>query len=204
MSTPFAVLSRPIRIAALAIVLFLLPACAGTLASADSSTVRARAEAGDREAQYEMGCRAQHGSGGVPRDLAEAVRWYRRAADAALPAAQYNLGVMLVGGLGAEKDETEAARMFLRAAERGLAPAQYALSVLFDQGVGVERDPAQAFEWCRKAATQGHADAQYNMGVSYEKGLGVEKDLAEAMEWFRLAAAQGEASAIQALERMGK
>jgi TPR repeat protein len=39
--------------------------------------LRARAEAGDTEAQYDLGVRYANGDG-VPQNDAEAVRWYRR------------------------------------------------------------------------------------------------------------------------------
>ena len=44
--------------------------------------LRARAEQGDAEAQFELGVRYRDGTG-VPQDDAEAVRWYRLAVDAA-------------------------------------------------------------------------------------------------------------------------
>ena len=37
---------------------------------------------------------------GVPQDYAEAVKWYRLAADQGMGEAQYNLGVMYKNGLG--------------------------------------------------------------------------------------------------------
>ena len=39
----------------------------------------------------------EHGEG-VPQDYAEAVRWYRLAADQGYASAQYNLGVMYNNG----------------------------------------------------------------------------------------------------------
>ena len=44
--------------------------------------LRARAEQGDAEAQFELGVRYRDGTD-VPQDDAEAVRWYRLAVDAA-------------------------------------------------------------------------------------------------------------------------
>ena len=43
---------------------------------------------------------------GVPEDDAEAVRWYRMAAEQSNASAQYNLGVMYYTGRGVLKDAT--------------------------------------------------------------------------------------------------
>ncbi len=40
----------------------------------------------------------------MPEDAAEAVRWYRLAADQGYAAAQYNLGIMYASGLGVPLD----------------------------------------------------------------------------------------------------
>eukprot|EP00232_Nephroselmis_pyriformis_P003606 CAMPEP_0182909502 /NCGR_PEP_ID=MMETSP0034_2-20130328/35782_1 /TAXON_ID=156128 /ORGANISM="Nephroselmis pyriformis, Strain CCMP717" /LENGTH=962 /DNA_ID=CAMNT_0025045759 /DNA_START=420 /DNA_END=3305 /DNA_ORIENTATION=- len=46
-----------------------------------------------------------------------------------------------------------------------------------------------------KAAEQGDASSQFNLGVCYEKGQGVEKDLSQASNWYLKAAEQGVPSA---------
>ena len=53
--------------------------------------LRARAEAGDADAQFTLGGMYADGTG-VPQDDAEAVRWYRLAAAQGLAFAQYSLG----------------------------------------------------------------------------------------------------------------
>ena len=45
---------------------------------------------------------------GVPKDSAEAAKWYRKAAVRGHAEAQYNLGVMYAEGEGVPKDDTEA------------------------------------------------------------------------------------------------
>ena len=51
------------------------------------------AEQGDAVAQAALGVSYANGDG-VPQDDAEAVRWYRLAAEQGIAAAQYNLGSM--------------------------------------------------------------------------------------------------------------
>ena len=67
---------------------------------------------------------------GVVRNSAEAVRWFRLAADQGHAAAQGNLGIAYSNGLGVVRDAVEAARWFRLAAERGYAPAGYNLAEL--------------------------------------------------------------------------
>jgi TPR repeat protein len=135
-----------------------------------------------------------HGRG-VEKDEAEAVVWYRKAAEQGDAAAQCNLGVKYAHGRGVEKDEAEAVVWYRKAAEQGDAAAQCNLGVMYGNGRGVEKDEVEAVEWYRKAAEQGYASAQNNLGVMYEYGQGVEKDEAEAVVWYRKAAEQGNARA---------
>jgi len=66
-----------------------------------------RAEAGDAEAQFDLGFMYYEGEG-VPEDHAEAVRWYRLAADQGLAEAQFNLGLMYGNGEGVPQDDVQA------------------------------------------------------------------------------------------------
>ena len=56
---------------------------------------------------------------GVPQDYAEAVKWYRKAADQGDAFAQYNLGVMYDNGEGVPQDQAEAVKWYRKAAEQG-------------------------------------------------------------------------------------
>ena len=55
---------------------------------------------------------------GVPEDDAEAVRWYRLAADQGHADAQYNLGWMYANGEGVVEDDAEAVRWYRLAADQ--------------------------------------------------------------------------------------
>ena len=57
---------------------------------------------------------------GVLKDEAEAVRWYRLAAEQGYAIAQHNLGVMYDKGEGVLKDDAEAVRWYRLAAEQGV------------------------------------------------------------------------------------
>ena len=113
--------------------------------------LREAAKQGYARAQYNLGVMYAHGNG-VPKDEAEAVRWYRRAAEQEYAYAQSDLGVMYATGRGVPKDEAEAVRWYRKAAEQGYAQAQYNLGLMYANGSGVPTDEAEAVRWYRKAA----------------------------------------------------
>jgi TPR repeat protein len=154
--------------------------------------LRAKAEAGDAQSEYELGTAFANGSLGVARDEAEAVKWLRKAARQNYMGAQNNLGVCYGMGRGVPKEEVEAVKWYRKAAEQNCAGAQHNLGVCYYNGRGVAKDEAEAVKWYRKAAEQNHALAQNNLGLCYQNGQGVAKDEAEAVKWYRKAAEQND------------
>ena len=123
------------------------------------SGLLARAQAGDPWAQLNLGAAFDHGAGGFPLDPVRAVAWYRRAAEAGLAEAQFNLAHCLASGNGAPRDDAEALRWMLLAAEQDLASAQYLAGVMLDEGIGTSRDHDRAIAWLQRAVANGSADA---------------------------------------------
>ena len=167
---------------------------------------KALAAQGQIVAQNNLGVMYDNGQG-VTQDDAQAVKWYRLAAEQGdagaqfnlrLAAeqgdagAQFNLGFRYHNGEGVTQDYAQAVKWYRLAAEQGVAGAQTNLGVMYDNGQGVTQDYAQAVKWFRLAAEQGDAGAQYNLGVMYAKGQGVMQDYVQAHMWFNLAAAQGD------------
>jgi hypothetical protein len=136
---------------------------------------------------------------GIEKDLTEAVKWRRKAAEQGLANAQYNLAWMYANGVGVEKSDAEALHWYRAAAEQGLANAQYNYALMFLNGIGVDKDPAEALRWCQTAAEQGLANAQHNLAWMYVNGVGVEKNPTEALRWCQAAAEQGHAIAQREL-----
>lgn len=85
--------------------------------------LRARAEAGDLDAQEELGER-HFGGRGVPANLKESVAWYTRAAEGGHAGARRALAYMYLGGRGIEPDGVEAYRWFSLLAQKGDADAK--------------------------------------------------------------------------------
>ena len=132
---------------------------------------------------------------GVQKDLIEAAKWFRKAADQGKAGAQSSLGSCYTNGTGVEKNDVEAVKWYRKAADQGEVGAQYNLGASYYTGIGVEKDMVEAAKWFHKAADQGNATAQFSLGLCYYKGTGIEKDYTEAAKWFRLAADQGYAAA---------
>ena len=71
----------------------------------------------------------------MPQDDAEAMKWYRDAADQGDASAQTNLGVMYDKGKGVPQNDVEALKWFRNAAKKGDADAQDNLGLMYDEGV---------------------------------------------------------------------
>jgi O-antigen/teichoic acid export membrane protein len=114
-------------------------------------------------------------------DISMAMAASRRAAEAGLPQAQFNLGRLLATRLD-PPDLFEARAWYTRAAEAGYSDAQFNLGVL----LATRLDPpdlAGARAWWTRAAEAGHRDAQFNLGVLPATRLDP-PDLAEAGTWY--------------------
>jgi uncharacterized protein len=131
--------------------------------------IRAGADKGDAKAQYELGRAFFSGTLSVAKDEAEAVKWFRKAAEQNVADAQYNLGVCYANGQGVTEDDAESVKWFRKAAEQNLADAQYNLGVCYDSGEGVAKDEVEAYKWWLLAAGQGNDDAKYNMTIVENK-----------------------------------
>jgi TPR repeat protein len=139
-----------------------------------------------------------HGHG-VSQDPAEAMHWFRLAADQGNAVAQTNLGVMYYHGHGVSQNLGEAVHWFRLAADQGNAVAQTNLGVMYQAGQGVSQDLGEAVQWYRLAAEQGYGTAQFYLALMYEHGFGISQNSFEAERWFKLAAAQGNAEAKERL-----
>lgn len=162
----------------------------------DIKSLRKQAERGNADAQVKLGeCYAK--GQGIPKDSAEAARWYRKAAEQGDARAQERLGLCYSNGEGVPQDFFEAVRWYRKAAEQGLALAQSRLGQGYYDGEGVPQDYVEAVQWLRKASEQNSSDggvffniqaAQVRLGHCYYNGRGVLQDYAEAVRWYRQAA----------------
>ena len=123
---------------------------------------------------------------GVGKDLAEAVKWYRMAAEEGHVQAALELSKCYTFGFGVRKNRVTSSKWLRRAAEGGHVSAMMLLAHRYQrETVGdVDYNPREAVKWFRKAAEQGNAEAMYELGECYEKGFGVKKEPDMAYRWF--------------------
>ena len=147
---------------------------------------------------------------GVPKNINEWIKWYKRAAKAgpfASPASYlaewYHEGTLY----GSEDKNTalnykEAAKWYAHLASMGSTVVLHKLGeIYFYGGHGVKIDYKEAFRWLNSAAREKsfrhrvYNHAQANLGWLYQEGKGVAKDLSKAREWHKIAAGHGNAFA---------
>lgn len=165
--------------------------------------IKSKARNGDPQAALAIGLWLERGLFGAKTNVAEAVKWYKRAADQGFAQAQVELGSCYYAGRGVPKDEEEGVRWRRKAAEQGDCEAQIMLASSYNEGSGVPKDYEEAAKWYRKAADQDDDPcapiAQVELGKCYYRGEGVTQDFAEAARWFRRGADQGDKSAQERL-----
>lgn len=127
---------------------------------------------------------------GVPQDYAEAIVWFRRAAERYNVRAILCLGLMYYMGWGVPQDEAASFGWYQKAAEAGSARGQLELGFCYRNGIGTKKDDAQAIIWDLRSAQQGYARAQSWLGsvyLGYGERFGVPRDPQESYFWSYLA-----------------
>ena len=167
-------------------------------------------DAGSIEAAYRKGVLLHKGLG-VEADPAAALLQYTKAADAGLPLAQQQLGVMTTLGdptLGLQSDPETGIALLERAGEQGFAPALMELAYLYDGALVVdgktlvEKDEQLSLSYLVKAAQVGNALAQNAAGERILMGVGVDPDPVGAVDFFIAAARQNYPNAFFNLGQM--
>lgn len=90
-------------------------------------------------------------------DMKETHRWWNKAAEHGHLAAQYNLGLLYLYGVGTDPDYGQAADWLEIAADKGSAGAQFYLGMMYLKGQGVSEDRAMADSLIQKSNESGFA-----------------------------------------------
>jgi TPR repeat protein len=156
---------------------------------------REAAIAGDMKAQSQLGLHYENGEYDLPKDNAEAVKWYRKAAEQDYRPAQFNLGVCLQKGKGVEQNIVEAYRWFtLSRRPGGPGSGHFMIDMSHAklkelEGQLTEQQIAEA--WASAETVSNDPLAQWTLGRSHASGKADgEPDFAEAVKWYRKAAEQ--------------
>lgn len=138
---------------------------------------------------------------GVPRDAAEAARWYGRAAEKDDLPAIAELGAMHQRGEGVRPDWKEAHRLLKKAAEAGNGYAMREFAVMVMYGRGQEANLQEALRWFSKAAESAQPEAATMAGTILEH-LMQPPNVAEAVRWYERGAESRSPSSMYALARL--
>ena len=106
---------------------------------------------------------------------AQALIWYRKAAEQGEAFAQHNLALMYQNGLGVPQDYAQALIWYRKAANRGVAAAQHNLGWMYQNGQGVPRTMRRPPCGTERPQPGGRRRAAQS-GVMYGKGQGVPQD----------------------------
>ncbi len=147
----------------LALVLAAQPAL-GAEPPADLAAISAQAEAGDPVAQNHLGYVYRTGLG-VPKDMARAIAWYRKAAEQGHLQAQKSLGYIYNRGEGVPMDKVAGFHWYRQAAEQGDPTSLNNVAVAYATGTGVARDEALAIRFYGRAIAAGNTGAAKNLQI---------------------------------------
>jgi TPR repeat protein len=151
--------------------------------------LRAFANRGDADAQFELGLRYLTGEG-FKKDEKKGVEWLEKAALSGHLRAQFVYGSLFEDGVTVPKDPAKAVEWYLKAANGGFPMAQHSVGVAYELGQGVPKDTKLAAEWFEKAAAQNYPPAMSALGSKLEKGEGLPKNTARAALLFLKASKQ--------------
>ena len=158
--------------------------------------IKKRAEAGDAEAQFELGLHYCAEEDNYDATLL----WYRKAAEKGHAQAQFFLGGFLEDKGGRKPDIASALPWYQKAAAQGQPDALKRLGEMYEEGQCVPFDPDKADECFRKAVAGFRKEAEEDenyvamsvLGLMLINGKGVARDLAEAAKWLEKAAELGD------------
>ena len=156
------------------------------------------ADLGNPEAKFSLSDLILCGNLGE-KDLINAFRLIKEAAETDFVPAFYVLGNFYQNGIGTAADNGQAAHWFEMSAKNGDPKGQYFYALCFYGGKGVEKDYHKAFYWFEESAKNDYVDAMKWLGYLYEIGIGLPKsDSTKAAEWYNKAYIKGDAfSAIR-------
>lgn len=163
-----------------------------------------------------LGAMSEYGYG-AQKNEAQALAWYRKAADLDDERAIKLVSMKAMSGVGMAKDSPEAkalaaemqSRLWKKQgavpsaapdaltaqADKGDPQAQFNLAVQFER----QKNYPEALRWYTRAAQQGYGVSQMSLAQMYEKGMGVRQDYSEAKKWYRKAMESGAGEALYRL-----
>lgn len=143
----------------------------------------AKANAGDANAQYEVGT-IYYNNG----DVVKCIDYYTKSADAGNADAQGQIACLYLYGHGdyLTPDLNKALIYAQKGKVQGSVSAYYTLGVMYARGEGVDENKDKALEYLTYAANREYVDAQQWLGILYTN-----KDKTLSAQWYKKAADNG-------------
>ena len=118
---------------------------------AEVAALRKKAEGGDASAMDVLGCAHRDGDQGLKKDMTQAFKWFKRAADLKDANGLSNCGVYYLYGRGVERSERRGLIMVSVAAALGSEHACALLGRANAEGrFGLDKNPQEATRWYRE------------------------------------------------------
>lgn len=116
------------------------------------------AKKNDPDAEYALATWYLHGNELVSANKRTAISMLRKATQAGVSAAAFDLAVCYERGEGVKKSEERAFSLFVQAALAGDIQAYYEVGRMYYYGIGTVRNRALAKTWLQKASKLGYRE----------------------------------------------
>jgi TPR repeat protein len=146
-----------------------------------------QANKGDKAAEMALGNLYYRGLG-VPKDQAQAFRWYMECAKQGDPEAEAYVGAMYANGLGVDRNFENSLEWLRRSSAQGSPRGEFELAVMYLRGFGTQDERGQLMALVSKSASQHYAPAESQLGVFAYNGNGRTADHHRALRYFLMAA----------------
>ncbi|MDH5393934.1 MAG: sel1 repeat family protein [Gammaproteobacteria bacterium] len=175
---------------------------ATVMTAADIENLTQSAEAGNIEAQHQLGMVYANGNG-VELNYSKAFLWIEKAASHNHPQSMRTLAWLYANGFGTDQNDEKAQQCCYKLAELGDAKDQYFLASLYQTGVyGMTADSKKMIHWYYQSAQQHYARAQYALAKIILKGVDIEANDEMAFQWLSLANLNGHKKAEEELRKL--
>jgi hypothetical protein len=121
------------------------------------------------------------------RNYEEGMRWLKKAEDAGLALATYNIGVILRDGYSGERDVVGALKCFERAAQGEYLVAFRNAGLMYFNGQGCVKNQKKGYEWLFRAAQKGDYPSLIIIAKLYFGGAYVTQSDVEGTAWLLIA-----------------
>ena len=172
------------------------------LSASDIELLTKAAQAGNPEAQHQLGMCFANGDG-VELDYSKAFDWVEKAANQQHQQALRTLAWLYANGFGTDQSDEKAQALIIQLAEAGDAKDQYFLASLYQSGIyGMQADSEKMIYWYHQAAQQHYARAQYALAKIILKGVDLKPNDEMAFQWLSLANINGHEKAGEELKKL--